>query len=109
MVARAILSAVVVVHALVGISVILPPLVFIGLGGVIVWIAAVPAINVMGVVGVIVVAELIVGAGPNDVIRPTVIAPLPVFIVLFWVIIEVAVILAAVIELPCVFIVVVVS
>ena len=56
------MPAVVVAKIPVGIRVIEPPFVDIGLGAVIVAIDVVPDINTMGVVGTIVVAEAIVGA-----------------------------------------------
>ena len=64
------LPALVVVNTPVGINVILPPPLEIGLGAVIVTIAAVPDINVIGSVGAIVVALAIVGAAAVVAINP---------------------------------------
>ena len=69
-VAIAIFPALVVVNTPVGINVILPPPLEIGLGAVIVTIAAVPDINVIGSVGAIVVALAIVGAAAVVAINP---------------------------------------
>jgi len=64
------LPALVVVNTPVGIKVILPPPVEIGLGAVIVTIAVVPDINVIGAVGAIVEALAIVGAAAVVAINP---------------------------------------
>jgi hypothetical protein len=68
--ATAKLPAVVQVNAPVGINVILPPPAAIGVGAVIVSIAAVPLINTIDVVGAIVAAEAIVGAAAVVAIKP---------------------------------------
>ena len=68
--ATAKLPAVVQVNAPVGIKVILPPPAEIGVGAVIVSIAAVPLINTIEVVGAIVAAEAIVGAAAVVAIKP---------------------------------------
>ena len=66
----AILPAAVHVNAPVGINVIVPPPVEIGLGAVMVTTAVVPLTNVIGLVGAIVVALAIVGAAAVVDIRP---------------------------------------
>jgi hypothetical protein len=68
--ATAKLPAVVQVNTPVGINVILPPPDAIGVGAVIVSIAAVPLINTIDVVGAIVAAEAIVGAAAVVAIKP---------------------------------------
>ena len=64
------LPALVVVNAPVGIKVIVPPPAEIGVGAVIVTIAAVPEIMVMAAVGAIVVALAIVGAAAVVATKP---------------------------------------
>jgi hypothetical protein len=64
------LPAAVHVNAPVGIKIIVPPPVEIGLGAVIVTTAVVPLINVIGLVGAIVVALAIVGAAAVVAVKP---------------------------------------
>jgi hypothetical protein len=69
--AKAILPAVVVVKIPVGISVIWPPVLIMGLGGVIVAIAVVPETKTILFAGAIVVDEAIVGATFEVANNPT--------------------------------------